>query len=81
MSYDLNGEKKYIEVKTTKGRKNTTFYISRNELERSKIEKGNYFLYRVYEYNEETEKGKILKINGDLTRICEVPVNYKVSLK
>ena len=81
LSYDLNGEKKYIEVKTTKGRKNTTFYISRNELERSKIEKGNYFLYRVYEYNEETEKGKIFKINGDLTRICEVPVNYKVSLE
>jgi len=81
LSYDLNGEKKYIEVKTTKGRKNTTFFISRNELERSKIEKENYFLYRVYEYNEETEKGKILKINGDLTRICEIPVNYKVNLK
>jgi hypothetical protein len=55
LSYDLNGEKKYIEVKTTKGRKNTTFFISRNELERSKIEKENYYLYRVYEYNEETE--------------------------
>lgn len=81
LSYHLNGEKKYIEVKTTKGRKNTTFFISRNELERSRIEKKNYFLYRVYEYNEETEKGKILKINGDLTRICEVPVNYKVKLK
>jgi hypothetical protein len=81
LSYDLNGEKKYIEVKTTKGRKNTTFFISRNELERSKIEKENYYLYRVYEYNEETEKGKILKINGDLTRICEVPVNYKVNLE
>lgn len=81
LSYNLNGEKKYIEVKTTKGRKNTSFFISRNELERSKIEKGNYYLYRVYEYNEEKEKGKILKIKGDLTRICEIPVNYKVNLK
>lgn len=81
LSYDLNGEKKYIEVKTTKGGKNTTFFVSRNELERSIIEKENYFVYRVYEYNEETEKGKILKINGDLTRICEVPINYKVNLK
>ncbi len=81
LSYDLNGNKKYIEVKTTKGNKNTTFFISRNELERSKIEKENYYLYRVYEYNEDTEKGKILKIRGDLTRICEIPVNYKVNLK
>ena len=81
LSYDLNGEKKYIEVKTTKGKKNTTFYISRNELERSKIEKDNYFLYRVYEFNEEIESGKILKIKGDLTKICEIPVNFKVNLK
>jgi hypothetical protein len=81
LSYHLNGEKKYIEVKTTKGRKNTTFFISRNELERSKIEKENYYLYRVYEYNEETENGKILKIIGDLTQLCEIPVNYKVNLK
>lgn len=81
LSFDLNGNKKYIEVKTTKGRKNTIFFISRNELERSKIEKENYFLYRVYEYNEETEKGKILKIKGDLTQLCEIPVNYKVNLK
>ena len=81
LSYHLNGEKKYIEVKTTKGKKNLTFFVSRNELERSKIEKDNYYLYRVYEYNEETEKGKILKIKGDLSNICEVPVNYKVNLK
>jgi|SaaInlStandDraft_1057018.scaffolds.fasta_scaffold62701_2 hypothetical protein len=80
LSYKLNGEKKYIEVKTTKGRKNSTFYISRNELERSKIEADNYYLYRVYEFNEETEKGKILKIIGDLSDICVAPINYKVTL-
>ena len=81
LSYDLNGNEKYIEVKTTKGNKNSTFFISRNELERSKIEKDNYFLYRVYEYNEEAEKGKILIIKGDLSNICVNPVNYKVNLK
>ncbi len=81
LSYDLNENKKYIEVKTTKGSKNTAFFISRNELERSKIEKENYYLYRVYEFNEEKQKGKILKRKGDLTQLCELPVNYKVSLK
>ena len=81
LSYDLEGNPKYIEVKTTKGNKNSTFFITRNELEKSIIEKGRYFLYRVYEYDEETEKGKILKIKGELTNICNTPMNYKVTLK
>lgn len=81
LSYDLNGDPKYIEVKTTKGNKNSTFFITRNELEKSKIKKDNYFLYRVYEYNEESEKGKILKVQGDLENICNFPVTYKVTLK
>jgi len=80
LSYNLNGEKKYIEVKTTKGRKNSTFFISRNELEFSKIEIDNYYLYRVYEFNEETEKAKLLKIKGgDLSALC-TPINYEVKL-
>jgi len=81
LSFDLNGEEKFIEVKTTKGRKNTTFFVTRNELEKSKIEKNNYFLYRVYEFDEDKETAKLMKIKGELTGICELPVNYKVSLK
>lgn len=81
LSYDLDGNPKYIEVKTTKGDKNSTFFVSRNELEKSIIEKDRFFLYRVYEYDEETEKGKILKIKGELTNICHTPMNYKVTLK
>jgi len=81
LSYDLNGDPKYIEVKTTKGNKNSTFFITRNELEKSKIKKDNYFLYRVYNYNEELEKGEILKVKGDLENICNFPITYKVTLK
>jgi len=81
LSYDLNGDPKYIEVKTTKGNKNSTFFITRNELEKSKVKKDNYFLYRVYNYNVELEKGEILKIKGDLENICNFPINYKVTLK
>ena len=80
LSYELDGKPKYIEVKTTKGNKNSTFFVSRNELEKSIIENENYFLYRVYEYDEELEKGKLLKINGELTSICNTPINYKVTL-
>ena len=81
LSFDLDGNEKYIEVKTTRGNLNSTFYITRNELERSKIEKDKYFLYRVYNYNENSETADLLKIQGELTSICEIPMNYKVTLE
>jgi hypothetical protein len=81
LSYDLDGSVKFIEVKTTKGKANSTFFVSRNELEKSKIEKDKYFLYRVFEFNENTQQGKILEIQGELTTLCEIPLNYKVTLK
>ena len=80
-SFDRNGKKIYIEVKTTKGAKNSTFYITRTELERSKIERNNYYLYRLYNYNEDKDTADILIINGDLTNLCEVPTTYKINLK
>lgn len=81
LSYDLDGNKKYIEVKTTKGSLNSTFFVTRNELERSKIEKDRYFLYRVYDFNENRETPNLLKIQGELTSICEIPIKYKVTLE
>lgn len=79
-SFDNNGNKIFIEVKTTKGRQNSTFFVTRNELERSKIEKNNYYLYRLYNYNELTETADLLIIQGDLTNICEFPTTYKINL-
>ena len=81
LSFDLDGIEIYIEVKTTKGSINSTFYITRNELERSKIEKEKYFLYRVYDYNETNDTANLLKIQGELTSICEIPMNFKVTLE
>jgi len=81
LSYDLDGNKIFIEVKTTKGNSNSTFYITRNELERSKKEKDFYRLYRVYKYDEETEKTELLIIKGDLSNLCEIPLTYKVNMK
>ena len=80
-SFDKNGNKIYIEVKTTKGTKNTTFHITRTELERSKIEVDNYYLYRLYNYNEEKDTAAIFIIRGDLTNLCTVPITYKINLK
>jgi hypothetical protein len=79
-SCDTEGNKIFIEVKTTKGRQDATFFVTRNELEKSKIEKDNYCLYRLYNYNELTDKADLLIIKGDLTNLCEFPTTYKISL-
>jgi hypothetical protein len=80
-SYNTNGNKIFIEVKTTKNNFNSTFYVSRNELERSKREQDNYYLYRVYKLDEDNNTAECKIIQGDLTNICTVPTNYKITLK
>lgn len=79
-SFDKEGNKIFIEVKTTKGKKNSTFFITRNELEKSKIEKASYYLYRLYNYNEQFDTADLLVIKGDLTNLCEFPTTYKINL-
>lgn len=79
-SFDREGNKIFIEVKTTKGKKNSTFFVTRTELERSKIEKANYYLYRLYNYNENLDTADLLIIKGDLTNLCEFPTTYKINL-
>jgi hypothetical protein len=80
-SFNESGQKIFIEVKTTKGGENSTFYITRTELERSKIEKENFYLYRLYNYNEDNDTADILIIKGDLSNLCEFPTTYKINLK
>jgi hypothetical protein len=72
---------KYIEVKTTKGKCSTPFYITKTELNRSIKEKEKYYLYRLYEYDKEKDIYKIAIINGDLTLFCGYPESYRVSVK
>lgn len=77
-SFDVEGNPKYIEVKTTKGKCDTTFYIS--ESERVFSEKNpNFYLYRVYNYNEQTRTGNIMIVHGNISNIC-TPIYYRVDL-
>ncbi|CAF30315.1 MrcB family domain-containing protein [Methanococcus maripaludis] len=66
LSYDLKGNEKYIEVKTTKNGKNTPFIVSRNELEFSKEYGDKYYIYRVYEFNPKNKSGKFYVVNGPI---------------
>lgn len=66
LSFDINGEKKYIEVKTTRSEINRPFYLTKNEIEFSKINKDNYYLYRLFDFDTNLNVGKFYKLKGDL---------------
>jgi len=78
LSYDENGKEMYIEVKTTTGEENTSFYISANELEKSKLYAENYYLYRVYQFDTKTVKGEYSIRKGSLEDLCLVPQTFRV---
>ena len=80
-SFNENGTEIYIEVKTTKGPKDTSFFVTSNELQRSRKEQNNYYLYRLYDFNEKENHAKLLIIQGDLASLCIQPIVYKIDLK
>ena len=80
-SFDEEGNVKFIEVKTTKGSANTSFFISPNELEFSKQHAKNYFLYRLYEYQIEIVSSKVYILKGNLLEQINVtPTQFKAQL-
>ena len=79
-SYTLNGDIKYIEVKTTTGSKETPFFMSSNEKAFAEINKENYYIYRVFAYDKETNAGKCFVLNGSLKeKLVFSPTQFKVS--
>ncbi len=81
LSFDKNGQEKYIEVKTTKCPATTDFFISPNELEFSTQHAESYSLYRVFEYDLESASAKVYVLEGDLsTQLCLQPTQYKAQL-
>lgn len=79
----LEYELLYIEVKTTKGGLDTPFYMSENEKLFIEIYKDNTLIYRVYNYDQDTNVGEIEVITyDDLIRHYEFnPITYKVTRK
>ena len=81
LSYDNNGCEKYIEVKATTGPVRTAFFISGTELERSKVEGEKYFLYRLYNLDENNMTADCFTLQGDLSKYCINPTEYEVILE
>ena len=82
ISCTSEGEVKYIEVKTTRGPAPTAFFMSANELAFAEQHRGHYYLYRLYEYDEETESASYFVVEGDpRVHLGLEPMQYRVALK
>ena len=81
LSYDKNGNEKYIEVKTTSGLEESTIFITANELEMSEQHPEQYYLYRVFDFDKVSMKGKISIRKGSLKDLCVSAQMYKVDFK
>lgn len=79
---DQNGvlQKIFIEVKSTTGSVNSSFEITQNEIEQSKILGSNYYLYRVCDLD--SDQPKFFKIQGPLADKLDLkPLVYQASPK
>lgn len=77
LSYNEQGKEIFIEVKTTVRNYDTAFFITRNELVRSKQDSDKFFLYRLYDFDDTNNKAKYYKRQGDLTELCINPILYR----
>lgn len=79
LSFDIHGNEKYIEVKTTTGSNETPFYITKTELDCSVEEKDKFYLYRVYNFDQKLFTGDLYILPGSLRdHLTMVPTQYKV---
>jgi hypothetical protein len=78
-SYTFDAEPKFIEVKTTRGGEQTPFYISSAEARFAAEHVGNYYLYRVFEFDQKSSSGKFFISKGDLNaKFSLEPIQFKV---
>ncbi len=79
LSFDTHGNPIYIEVKTTTQGKGIPFYISNNELKFASQHPDNYFLYRLYNFNDlvDTNDVEFFTITGHEMENVELkPISF-----
>ena len=80
LSFDPQGHARRIEVKTTRSDITRPFYVSKNELEVSGQDSATYTLYRLFDFNQESNHCRFYIINGNLNDLCDlIPVFYLAS--
>lgn len=81
LSFYPDGQDKYIEVKSTMKSSGKSFYLSQNELDFLKKNKGNACVYRIFNVNE-NEDAPYLKVYraDDILMRAIIPVQYIVKM-
>lgn len=78
VSYEESGRERLIEVKTTRYAEMTPFFLSRNELEVSKLRSDEYQLYRLYRFDA---RPKLFVLKGSLGEVCRLePTSYRAEV-
>lgn len=78
ISYDEDENELLIEVKTTTGGHKTPFYISSNEIKASEENSENYYIYRLFDFDEERNSSNYYEIQGSVSEHCILePINFK----
>ncbi|WP_306349941.1 DUF3883 domain-containing protein [Flavobacterium sp. '19STA2R22 D10 B1'] len=83
LSFELDGSKRYIEVKATTAKVGSAnFFLSANEL-REAEESDNYFIYMVYDVTSESPKVWPIRnpFKPDNEVITKTPVTYYINIK
>jgi len=82
LSFDENGQEKFIEVKTTTGNEYSAFYLSENEMDFMRLHPNQYCIYRVYNYDSKNNFGKFFELTNNVEdQILYKPVQFKVLIK
>jgi len=69
LSFEENGRERLIEVKTTAFGQFTPFYVSRNELSRSKTDAEQFHLYRLFDFRD---KPRLFDLPGAIPLHCRL---------
>lgn len=80
-SFDRDGNPKYIEVKTTTGNESASFYFTITEKVFAERNKDNYCIYRLYNYDEETNTADFFTIENPEEELLFQPWQFRVYLK
>jgi hypothetical protein len=78
LSYSVDGRRKYIEVKTTSLPQDAPFFMTANEVQFSRANKDEYYLYRLYGYSQSHNRAYYYVIRGNVEESLDlVPVTYR----
>lgn len=74
LSFEVDGQERLIEVKTTKYGRETPFFVSRNEIAVSERQALRYQVYRMYSFRESP---RLYTLAGAITLNCNItPENF-----